>query len=120
MDHDEYHLVERAFIDGFRGAPDKQAFLKLSRIPLEVEGEGLKLVEVRIEDTHTVGTASPGFGAPELVYHPLPAEMVVTSTGLSFVYVSMKERREMSLADLLALRGESIDQGTDHHPHHAH
>lgn len=121
MEHEEYHVIERAFIEGFRSAPDKRAFLQLARLPLELDdaGEPLKLVEVRIEDIHSVGTASPGFGSKELVYQPLPGEMVTQRDRLTLVYVSATDRRELTLDEVFALAGDGIAHDHDHH-HHDH
>ena len=102
--HDErLGLMEAAFIEGFRDATDKLGFLMLARIPMELEldgADGLKLVEVKIEDAYEVGSAHPGFGARELVYHALPGAMVQHATQLMFVYVSMSGRQEMRYADI--------------------
>ena len=78
MEHEHVHAAETAFIEGFRAASDKQAFLTLARIPLELaaaDGPGLKLVQVLLEDTVEVGRASRGFATRELVYQPLPARV---------------------------------------------
>ena len=75
MNHDDYHAIEAAFVAGFRQAPDKTGFLRLARVPAELspEGElGLKLIEVKLDESAVVGSASPGFASRELVYHPLP------------------------------------------------
>lgn len=93
--------LESAFVDGFRAASDKRAFLALAGVPLEIEpgdgGPGLKLLEVRIQDSFQVGSASPGFGSRDLVYQPLPGPMIRQATSLDFVYVSTAERREVTL-----------------------
>jgi len=105
MDHAEYHAAETAFIEGFRQVSDKLGFLRLARIPLELElpGEpGLKLMQVALEEVFEVGRASPGFASRELVYHPLPGSLVTSETRLSFRYVSAVAVRELSLAELLA------------------
>lgn len=124
MNHEDYHAIEAAFIDGFRSAPDKRAFLQLAKIPLEIgEGtHGLKLLEVRLNDQFAVGAASPGFGGAGLVYQPLPGAMVDRKTALSFVYVSIRETRELSLAEVFALTGEAVaeaDHGHSHSHHHS-
>lgn len=95
--------VEAAFIAGFRGAPDKQAFLRLSGIPLSLERAGataLKLIEVKFEDTFRVGSASPGFATRELSYQPLPAALVEQAIKLCFVYVSADALEEKTLAEI--------------------
>lgn len=100
--------LDGAFIDGFRAASDKRAFLALAGVPLEIEpedgGPGLKLLEVRIQDSFQVGSASPGFGSRDLVYQPLPGAMIRQTTTLDFVYVSTAERRELTLHDALHCR----------------
>lgn len=90
--------AERAFIDGFRAAGDKRAFLELAQIPFEL-GE-LKLMQVQINDSYDVGSASPGFGQREMVYHPLPGTMIGAQTSLHFVYVAADRKQELHLASL--------------------
>ncbi|HXP76241.1 MAG TPA: hypothetical protein VN823_19025 [Stellaceae bacterium] len=105
MEHEHGHVAETAFIEGFRAASDKQAFLTLARIPLELaasDGLGLKLVQVLLEDTVEVGRASRGFASKELVYQPLPARLVTTETRLRFRYISAEAVRELSLAEVMA------------------
>ena len=100
---EELKALEAAFIAGFRGAPDKQAFLRLSGIPLSLDRPGstaLKLIEVKLEDKFQVGSASPGFATRELSYQPLPAALVVQSTKLAFVYVSADALVEKTLAEI--------------------
>jgi len=110
-DHDDGHdagALESAFVDGFRAASDKRAFLALAGVPLEIDpgdgGPGLKLLEVRIQDGFQVGSASPGFGSRDLVYQPLPGSMIRQTTSLDLVYVSTVERRELTLHDALHCR----------------
>lgn len=100
---EEMKAVEAAFISGFRNAPDKQAFLRLSGIPLSLDRPGataLKLIEVKLEDKYQVGSASPGFATRELSYQPLPAALVGQTTRLIFVYVSVDEMIEKSLGEI--------------------
>ncbi len=124
MDHEEYHAVENAFIEGYRQVADKLGFLRLAQIPLELteaEGPSLKLIEVVFEEVFEVGRASPGFGSRELVYHPLPSKLVGSRTRLLFRYVSSSGVKDLSLADLLAPAGFGAEH--DHHHHgggHAH
>lgn len=128
MDNEERRLVEDAFIEGFRSATDRRGFLRLAAIPDELP-DGLKLVEIRIEDRYTVGSAAPGFASSELVYHPLPAGMIRGENRLVFVYVSTAKRREFSLAEVLTLRkfqpteaaaADAPDPRHHHHHHHRH
>jgi hypothetical protein len=105
MEHEHLHAAETAFVEGFRAASDKQAFLTLARIPLELatpEGPGLKLVQVLLEDTVEVGRASRGFASRELVYQSLPAKLVTSETRLRFRYISADAVRELSLAEAIA------------------
>ena len=129
MNHDDYHAIEAAFVAGFRQAPDKTGFLRLARVPAELspEGElGLKLIEVKLDESAVVGSASPGFASRELVYHPLPGPMIRSETKLLFRYVSATGVRDLSLADVLRLSGqdhpeaEGADHGHGHHHHHHH
>jgi hypothetical protein len=134
MTHEEHLALETAFIDGFRQAGDKQGFLRLARIPLELDRAGqpgLKLMQVVIEDVVDVGRASPGFASRELVYHPLPATLVTMRARLRFRYVSADHLSELGLGELLdqpppASMGHARrhDPRHDHHHHdgedHAH
>jgi hypothetical protein len=104
MTHEEHLALETAFIEGFRQAGDKQGFLRLARIPLELDRAGqpgLKLMQVVIEDVVDVGRASPGFASRELVYHPLPATLVTMRARLRFRYVSADHLSGLGLAELL-------------------
>jgi hypothetical protein len=106
---DERQLIVDVFIDGFRAAEDKTSFLRMARIPFELDGgdgPSLKLVDVEITDGWQVGTASPGFASPELVYHPFPGAMVRSRTDMRFVYVSLAERRDVPLVEMLAMIGD--------------
>ena len=105
---EELKAVEAAFIAGFREAPDKQAFLRLSGIPLSLDRPGataLKLIEVKFADKYLVGSASPGFASRELSYQPLPAALVGHSTSLLFVYVAVDSMVEKPLAEIWGLGG---------------
>ncbi|APX12966.1 hypothetical protein [Tateyamaria omphalii] len=94
------------FIDGFRDAKDKAAYLKIANIPLEMPctsgGPDLKLVDVSVTSEWQVGTASPSFGSPELSYLPFPGDMISERINMAFVYVSTKRREEMDLRQFLA------------------
>lgn len=125
MDHAEYHLIEAAFVEGFRQASDRLGFLRLANIPMELPGRdgapGMKLLRVCIEDVFDVGVAAPGFGTRDLVYHPLPGERIKAQAGLRFVYVSAEGREDLSLADVIAHRDGQAVAGDDHaHGHHHH
>ena len=94
------------FIDGFRAAADKMAFLRLAGVPLEIPdghgGPSLKLVDVQLTTEWQVGTASPSFGSRELSYLPFPGPMVAERTNMGFVYVSLDEKRVVDLRAFLA------------------
>ncbi|MEM1276745.1 MAG: hypothetical protein AAGH74_09470 [Pseudomonadota bacterium] len=89
------------FIDGFQSAKDKQAFLRLADIPLEIEdpegGPGMKLVDVQLTTEWQVGTAAPAFGSKELSYLPFPGEMISERSNLGFVYVSTQRKLVVDL-----------------------
>lgn len=93
------------FLDGFRQAADKTAYLRLMGVPFEIEdeagGPSLKLVDVRTTTAWQVGTASPGFGTRELAYLPFPGALVRERTNAAFVYVSLERRLEVDLHDFL-------------------
>jgi hypothetical protein len=108
--------------------PDKQGFLRLARIPLELDRAGqpgLKLMQVAIEDVVDVGRASPGFASRELVYHPLPATLVTMRARLRFRYVSADHLSELGLGQLLDQPppgpvGEARRHDPRPHHHHHH
>lgn len=101
-DPEAERLAELAFIEGFRAASDKRAFLELTHIPQEMtrDGAALKLMQVIIGAHYEVGAASPGFGGGGMVYHPLPGPMIREKPDLRFVYVAINKRCDLSLAEL--------------------
>jgi hypothetical protein len=112
--HSHMHDPDRAealralaaeFIDGFRAAKDKIAYLRLAGVPLELPdgrgGPSLKLVDVALTTEWQVGTASPSFGSRELSWLPFPGSMVSERTNMGFVYVSLDEKRVLDLRDFL-------------------
>lgn len=101
---EDLQALAEQFIDGFREAADKTSYLRLTGIPFEIETEGgppLKLVDVEMTTGWQVGTASPAFGSRDLSYLPLPGDLVAERTNLHFVYVSLKERRDIDLREIL-------------------
>ena len=103
----EVQVLARQFIDGFRAAADKAAYLSLAGIPREIaggEGPPLKLVDVRIETEWQVGTAAPSFGSRELSYLAYPGEMIAARENMAFVYVSLDEKRLVDLREILSER----------------
>jgi hypothetical protein len=104
----ELQVLSAQFIDGFREAKDKSAYLRIAGVPFEIEdaagGPSLKLVDVELRTEWQVGTASPSFGSRELSYLPFPGEMVTERTNMGFVYVSLNSRRVWDLRDFLSRR----------------
>lgn len=101
---DRLQALASSFIDGYRKADDKPAFLELAGIPQSREGsDGLKmhLVEAAIESKWQLGTASPAFATGDLVHLPYPAAMVQEWEIMTFIYVSMTERADVNLVDVL-------------------
>jgi hypothetical protein len=98
-DTEQERLLELAFIQGFRAASDKRAFLELAGVPLEIREGGAvySLMQVALNQSYEVGSAGPGFGGRDLVYHPLPGAMVRETHELRFIYLSIGGRAEFSL-----------------------
>jgi len=101
----ELQVLTSQFIDGFREARDKAAYLHIAGVPLEIpadeDGPPLKLIDVTVTTEWQVGTASPSFGQRELSYLPLPGEMIAERTNLGFVYVSLDTKRIVDLREFL-------------------
>jgi hypothetical protein len=103
----DFDLVERAFCEAAQDASDPTSLLRLARVPFVADmGEGrlMRLVAYRIEDETEVGSLAPGFGADDVVHHPLPAARVVRHRRLRFVYHAPDGLRELSLAEARDLR----------------
>lgn len=96
------------FIEGFKAAADKAAYLRIAGVPLEIDGdEGappLKLVDVSVESRWAVGAASPAFGSRELSYLPYPGSLIRERTQATLVYVSLDGRRDVDVREFLAAR----------------
>jgi hypothetical protein len=104
---EELQALSASFIDGFRSADDKTSYLRLAGVPFHRTGrDGLvqHLVDAKIESNWQVGTASPAFASRELVYMPFPGSMVQARETMTFTYVSLTERADMDLIDLLTQR----------------
>ena len=103
---DELQVLTAQFIDGFREAKDKAAYLRIAGVPLEIAdpagGPALKLVDITLTTEWQVGTASPSFGSRELSYLPYPGEMVTERTNMGFVYVSLEAKIIRDLRDFLS------------------
>ena len=101
---EELKTLSTSFVQSFRAADDKTSFLRLSNIPFEMEGKDgltLHLVDARIESNWQIGTASPAFASRELSYMPFPGEMVREREQMMFTYVSLTERKDVGLLELL-------------------
>lgn len=103
-------VLTAQFIDGWLGAADKTAYLRLAGVPFELAaGPGepsVKLVDVGLRTEWQVATASPGFGSAELSYLPFPGPMVRERTNMAFTYVSLRRRVEVDLRAWLASRAD--------------
>lgn len=104
----ELQVLTAQFIDGFREARDKSAYLRIAGVPFEIAdpagGPSLKLVDIELRTEWQVGTASPSFGSRELSYLPFPGEMVTERTNMGFVYVSLHTREVQDLREFLSAR----------------
>lgn len=93
-----------AFIEGFRKAEDKPAFIELSQVATRRTGsDGLTmhLIDAAVETKWQLGTASPAFGSRELVHLPYPAAMIRERETMTFTYVSLSERQDIDIITLL-------------------
>ncbi len=93
-----------AFIDGFRKAEDKPAFIELSQVAAKRTGsDGLTmhLVDAKVETKWQLGTASRTFASRELVHLLYPAAMVQERETMTFTYVSLTERVDVDIITLL-------------------
>jgi hypothetical protein len=93
-----------AFIEGFRKAEDKPAFIELSQVAAKRTGsDGLTmhLVDAKVETRWQLGTASPAFASRELVHLPYPAAMIQERETMTFTYVSLTEREDVDIITLL-------------------
>ncbi len=104
----ELQVLTTQFIDGFREAKDKTAYLRIAGVPFELGddqgGPSLKLVDVELRTEWQVGTASPSFGTRELSYLPYPGSMVTERTNMGFVYVSLSRKETVDLRAFLLAR----------------
>lgn len=106
---EELHALAAAFLDGYRKADDKTSFLRVAGVPFKLQGSdglAMHLIETRIESRWQLGTASPAFGSRELVYLPYPGKMVSERETMTFTYVSLTERDDIDLSEILAARAE--------------
>ncbi|MCI4666182.1 MAG: hypothetical protein MRY74_15830 [Neomegalonema sp.] len=102
----EVQALSAQFIEGFKAASDKAAFLRLAGVPLEIESEegggALKLIDVSVRTEWAVGAASPAFGGGGLSYMPYPGDLIKERTNCALTYVSLTERRDVDLRKFIA------------------
>ncbi|MDJ0942781.1 MAG: hypothetical protein QNJ30_04930 [Kiloniellales bacterium] len=111
---DDDSLLADALMEGFDAAEDKASFLRVARIPSQLsgrDGEVLRLVDVELRRAYQVATASPGFNAQGLVYLPFPASMIRERATMVFVYVSLRERRDVDLGEMVQILKEEEERG---------
>ncbi|WP_298963051.1 hypothetical protein [uncultured Roseibium sp.] len=104
---DELQALSSSFIDGFRSAEDKTSYLRLAGVSFHRHGaDGLvqHLVDAKIESNWQIGTASPAFASRELAYLPFPGSMVQARETMVFTYVSLTERSDVDLIEILTDR----------------
>lgn len=104
---EELQALATSFIDGFRSADDKTSYLRLAGVPFHRPGTDSlvqHLVDAKIVSNWQIGTASPAFASRELVYMPLPGTMISERETMTFTYVSLTERNDVGLIDLLTER----------------
>jgi len=104
---EELQALATSFIDGFRSAEDKTSYLRLAGVPFHQPGsDGLiqHLVDAKIVSNWQIGTASPAFASRELAYMPFPGSMVSERETMTFTYVSLTERDDIDLIDVLTNR----------------
>lgn len=109
---EELKVLTSAFVDGFRAAEDKTSYLRLASIPFQREGSDgltLHLVDAAIVANWQIGTASPAFATRELAYMPFPGKMVTSRETMTFTYVSLTERADIDLTELLSARVHSTE-----------
>lgn len=114
---EELMVLTTSFVDSFRAAEDKTSYLRLAGIPFQRIGtDGLKmhLVDTSIVANWQIGTASPAFASRELAYIPFPGSMITSRETMTFTYVSLTEREDVDLGNLLADR---IEPSTEEHTH---
>lgn len=102
--NDQLQAMAEAFIDGFRKADDIPAFLALAGVVMQrigTDGRKMHLIDAAIECKWQLGTASPAFASRELVHLPYPKSMVQARETMTFTYVSLTERADIDLIDLL-------------------
>ena len=114
---EELRELSTSFVEGVRDATDKTSYLRIAGIPFQITGsDGLKmsLVDASINSNWQIGTASPAFASKELVYMPFPGKLVQHRETMTFVYVSLTERKDVDLLELLKDKIDSQHEGHTH------
>lgn len=109
---EELKALTEAFVEGFRAADDKTSYLRLAGIPFSrtgSDGLAMHLVDAEIRSNWQIGTASPAFASRELVYLPYPGKMVTGREEMVFTYVSLTERADVPLGELISSKLEPTD-----------
>lgn len=104
---EDIQALAASLLEGFRNAADKTSFLRMAGIPFRLKGDdglALHLVDVAIASNYQVGTASPGFGTREISYLPFPGELVTARERMVLTYVSLTQRSDRDLVDVIAER----------------
>lgn len=110
---EELQVLATSFVDGFRSAEDKTSYLRLAGIPFQkpgADGLTMSLVDASIASNWQIGTASPAFASRELVYMPFPGNMVAHRETMTFTYVSLTERADVDLVEILFKRLQDGEQ----------
>lgn len=110
---EEIATLSAQFIEGFKAATDKASYLRLNGIPLQIPsltgGKALKLVDMAIESAWQLAAASPGFGGGDLNHMMFPGQMIDERVNCRLTYVSLSERRDIDLREMLADRVSADD-----------
>ena len=95
--------VEAAFVESFLASSDAASFLRLARIPFEMQaadGRRLQLLRVEIEALTDVGSLTPHLGGESFRYDPLPAGLVSQRRRLRFIYFDGSALRPLSFSEI--------------------
>jgi hypothetical protein len=99
-------LVEQELYRSALTSADPTSLLRLARIPFVADlgdGKVMRLLSMSVSDEIEVGAISPGYGAAEVVYHPLPASRVQHTRNLRFVYQTPDGIRAFRYAEIRVL-----------------
>jgi hypothetical protein len=97
----DFDLVEQSFIEAADGHSDPTSLIRLADIAYTRtldDGRTGHLLGFTIEDSVTVGAATPGFAGQEASFHPLPAARVERRRQIVFRYWTATGEVSLSLA----------------------